>query len=71
MSLVRLMGREALAVHATLTPGEHCRLLIAGPLVAKQESNRELPTELALQICDWTEPSPTCPHCGGPVLSPR
>jgi hypothetical protein len=65
VSVIKLFGATALALRADVEPGDHCRLLIAGPVELKETSARLTP--MGLRIVYWSEPNPTCPTCHNPV----
>jgi hypothetical protein len=69
VSTIRFLHVRALTVRADLEPGDHCRLLIAGPLIYKPATpgERKVQTDLAMKVAYWSEPNPTCPNCGGDV----
>lgn len=69
MTVIRLIGSRSLALRGDVEPGEHCRLLIAGPLEFRRSApsvRTEVPTTV-LNIAYWSEPNPQCENCGHPV----
>jgi hypothetical protein len=66
MTVLKLQRVEALAVRADLQPGDHCRILLAGPLILPKPAKHPL-ADLVLKAAWWSEPAPTCPSCGSDV----